>query len=113
MRTWKPLSQRMLKLIIADAETDDPRGEWSPDDVYRLAREVEQSRDHDPTGDMIAANQGELLQKHREAVQLISRVMETQPAAKLRPLIEEILDRLGQFHPFYGETWPGWPEVKP
>lgn len=44
MRTWTPLPTKTLNVIIADTELDNPRGEHCPDDVYRLAREVEALR---------------------------------------------------------------------
>lgn len=44
IRTWQPLPTDELRAIIADTEQDDPPRNYCPDDVYRLAREVERSR---------------------------------------------------------------------
>ncbi|MGD9712861.1 MAG: hypothetical protein AB7V46_12430 [Thermomicrobiales bacterium] len=44
MRAWTPLGQRKLVEILKDSERESPDGVWSPDDVYRLACEVQAAR---------------------------------------------------------------------
>ena len=44
MRPWKPLPAKRLKAIIAETEPGDEGCDFSDDDVYRLAREVEALR---------------------------------------------------------------------
>jgi hypothetical protein len=66
MRTWKPLSKNQLREIIADTEQETPSGMFHcDDDVYRLAREVEQLRSLDRLKALAALVSAEL-QAHKD-----------------------------------------------
>ncbi len=122
MGSGEPMSERtdadnLAERLLNDASADPD------DDLRMLARQLLRRREVverlekdlasrcDGTLDLVHANRDSILAKHEEAVRRIKAVL-------LRHCNElwnvalalRIIDALNQFHPMYGDSFPGWPE---